>query len=84
MKLSVIIPTLNEENYIGYLLDCLVNQTLKDFEVIIVDGNSQDGTRDKALQFQGLLDIKFVNAGRKGVSFRQDDCAFPETLLWTL
>ncbi len=72
MKLSVIIPTLNEENYIGLLLDCLVNQTLKDFEVIIVDGNSSDGTKDKALQFQGLLDIKFINAGKRGVAYQRN------------
>ncbi|RJR26916.1 glycosyltransferase [candidate division WWE3 bacterium] len=72
MKLSVIIPTLNEEAYIGLLLECLTNQTLKDFEVLIVDGNSTDGTKDKALQYQGLLDIKFINAGKKGVSLQRN------------
>ena len=37
MKFSIIIPTLNEENYIGGLLESLVSQTFKDFEVIVVD-----------------------------------------------
>lgn len=40
--LSIIIPTLNEEKYIGKLLDCLANQTYKGFEVIVVDGKSGD------------------------------------------
>ena len=42
MALSIIIPTLNEERYIGKLLDCLCRQTYKEFEVIVVDGGSKD------------------------------------------
>ena len=45
--LSIIIPTLNEEKYIGKLLECLVNQTYTDFEVIVVDGGSKDKTINK-------------------------------------
>lgn len=41
---SVIIPTLNEEKFIGNLLRSLRNQTCKNFEVIIVDGGSFDRT----------------------------------------
>lgn len=41
---SVIIPTLNEEKFVGHLLDSLVSQTQKDFEVIVVDGKSKDKT----------------------------------------
>ena len=37
---SIVIPTLNEERYIGALLDSLAGQTHRDFEVIIVDGGS--------------------------------------------
>ena len=42
---SIIIPTLNEQNYIGNLLNDLTLQTYKDFEVIIVDGKSKDDTK---------------------------------------
>jgi len=42
--LSVIIPTKNEENNITNLLDCLDNQTFKDFDIIIADANSTDYT----------------------------------------
>lgn len=41
---SVIIPTLNEEKFLPKLLDSLVTQTNKDFEVIVVDGGSTDKT----------------------------------------
>jgi glycosyltransferase involved in cell wall biosynthesis len=44
MKISVIIPTLNEEFYIDNVLECLGHQTHQEFEVIIVDGHSIDRT----------------------------------------
>ena len=46
--ISVIIPALNEEKYIGNVLDALRKQTFKDFEIIVVDGNSTDRTREIA------------------------------------
>ncbi|MCL4360533.1 glycosyltransferase family 2 protein [Patescibacteria group bacterium] len=48
---SVIIPTLNEERYIGALLRSLAEQTEKHFEVIVVDAHSKDGTRDVVASF---------------------------------
>lgn len=41
---SIIIPTLNEEKYLGYLCDDLLLQSCKDFEVIVSDGHSEDNT----------------------------------------
>lgn len=72
IKLSIIIPALNEEDYIGGLLTCLTNQTYKNFEVIVIDGNSRDATRDKVMEFTGLLDVKCINAMRKGISFQRN------------
>lgn len=43
-KFSIIIPTLNEEKFLPKLLDSLVRQTRKDFEVVVVDGSSKDKT----------------------------------------
>ena len=45
---SIIIPALNEAKYLPHLLDDLSDQTFQDFEVIIVDGNSNDQTVAKA------------------------------------
>ncbi len=47
-KVSVIIPTLNEESAIGGALASLQRQTSRDFETIVVDGGSRDGTVDRA------------------------------------
>ncbi|MBZ4645374.1 MAG: glycosyl transferase [Clostridia bacterium] len=44
MDVSAIIPTYNSEKFIIKTLDSLVNQTVKFFEIIIIDDNSQDDT----------------------------------------
>lgn len=43
-KVSVIIPVYNTEKYLKKCLDSLVNQTLDDFEIIIVDDGSTDSS----------------------------------------
>jgi glycosyltransferase involved in cell wall biosynthesis len=46
VKISVIVPTYNEEEYLPKLLDCLGNQTMErsEFEVIVADADSTDRT----------------------------------------
>ncbi|MDR0197199.1 MAG: glycosyltransferase, partial [Oscillospiraceae bacterium] len=42
--ISVILVTYNRENYLPIMLECLENQTYKDYELILVDNGSTDGT----------------------------------------
>ena len=44
MKLSVIIPVYNTEQYIEKCLDSIANQTMKDLEIIIVNDGSKDNS----------------------------------------
>lgn len=46
MRASVVIPTLNEARVLPGLLDRLQAQTLRDFEIIVADAGSRDGTRE--------------------------------------
>ncbi|MCR4427453.1 MAG: glycosyltransferase [Firmicutes bacterium] len=48
MRLSVIIPTLNEATYLPILLDALAAQTRPPDEIIVADAGSCDGTAELA------------------------------------
>ncbi len=48
MKISVVIPTLNEEDSIGHVLDKIPRDPRYEWEIIIVDGDSKDRTREIA------------------------------------
>lgn len=43
-KVSVVVPIYNVEKYLRQCLDSVVNQTLKDIEIICVDDGSTDSS----------------------------------------
>lgn len=44
-KISVIVPVFNVENYIAKCLDSLINQTLDNIEIIVVNDGSTDNSQ---------------------------------------
>lgn len=50
LRLSIIIPTKNEEEQLPSLLKAIKEQTFSDYEIIIADAFSTDGTREIAIQ----------------------------------
>ncbi|NOI36334.1 glycosyltransferase [Vibrio cyclitrophicus] len=52
---SIIVITLNEEKRIGRLMEELSVQTHQEFEVIVVDSNSEDNTREVAQAYESAL-----------------------------
>ncbi len=56
-KISVIVPVYNVEKYISKCLDSLVNQTLKDIEIIVVN----DGTKDNSQEIIDKYVKKYSN-----------------------
>ncbi len=55
MKVSVIIPVYNAEKYLPVCLESLAIQTLRDFEVIVVDDCSTDSSLAVAESFAGRV-----------------------------
>jgi glycosyltransferase involved in cell wall biosynthesis len=69
---SIVIPTLNEEKYLPKLLTDLVKQTLQDFEVIHVDGSSEDKTTKVARDFAKKLKLKTKVVKKRNVAFQRN------------
>ena len=51
-KLSVIMPVFNAELYLQESIQSVVNQTFVDFELVILNDNSSDGSKNIILDFQ--------------------------------
>lgn len=52
MKVSIIVPVYNAEAYLRDCLDSLVNQTLKDIEIILIDDASTDKSFDIIMEYK--------------------------------
>ncbi|MCR8745461.1 glycosyltransferase family 2 protein [Romboutsia lituseburensis] len=65
MNISVIIPTRNAEKYIGKLIKKLQSQTISPMEIIIIDTNSKDKTKEICKEFKGINFIH-INDGEFG------------------
>jgi glycosyltransferase involved in cell wall biosynthesis len=63
MKISIIIPALNEEQYIGKLLKSINKQDFKDYEVIVADA----GSSDKTVEIAKSLGARVIKGGSPAV-----------------
>lgn len=81
-KVSVIVPCYNVEEYLDECLQSVINQSLKDIEIICVDDGSTDGTLDKLNSYKGkdkrikLLSQQNLGAGaarNKGMKYARGE-----------
>lgn len=74
IKISVIVPVYNAEKYLVECLDSIVNQTLKEIEIILVDDESKDGSlkilEDYAKNDSRIIVINNVHTGDGAASAR--------------
>jgi len=74
-KISIIVPVYQVEKYIQNTINSIINQSFKDFEVILVN----DGTRDKSIEVADKLLSKskinyfIINQQNKGVSAARNE-----------
>lgn len=97
MKFSVIIATLNRVEEPLLMLDSLLKQTYKDFEVILVDQNNDTILEGYLKKYKNEFPFKHIKTPLKGASnarntginnsvgeiltFPDDDCEFHESFL---
>ena len=64
-KVSIIVPVRNEEKYISKCLDSLVNQKYPNFEIIVINDSSSDGTWNIIQRYTENCEqsLEAINAG---------------------
>ena len=69
MKISIITATYNSEKTLRNTLENILGQTYQDYESIIVDGASKDGTMDLVREFEPRFQgrMKWISEPDKGI-----------------
>lgn len=69
IKVSVIVPVYNVENYLRRCIESLLNQTIKDIEVIAINDGSTDSSLDILKEYSNKDNrIKIIDKENNGVS----------------
>src|SRR5688500_9607984 len=94
--ISVVLPVYNSENYIKEAIDSILNQTFKDFELIIINDGSVDRSAEviQAIKDSRIVYVDQQNSGlaatlNRGIQMARgkyiarqdnDDISIPERL----
>lgn len=73
-RISVCIPTYNSADHIGRALASVARQTYRNFEIVIVDDNSRDGTYEFCRNYPIQNLRLYQNVVRRGLVGNHNEC----------
>ena len=80
IKVSIVIPCYNVEQYLRQCLDSVVNQTLKELQIICVNDGSKDGTLDIMNEYASKdKRIEIINKPNSGYGHSMN-CGFDKAV----
>lgn len=68
IKISIIVPLYNKVNEVARALDSIFAQTIQNFELIVVDGGSTDGSLDIIRKYESNTRFHLIHQKSKGVA----------------
>ena len=74
VKISVVVPVYNTENYLRECLDSIVNQTFEDIEIICINDGSSDNSLEILKEYEKLDDrITVISQENSGLSITRNN-----------
>ncbi len=73
VKVSVVVPIYNAENYLEQCLDSIITQTLKDIEIILIDDGSTDGSAEICKKYLSDSRVSYYHKENEGLAAARDD-----------
>jgi glycosyltransferase involved in cell wall biosynthesis len=72
-RVSVVVPNYNHANYLRKRVESILNQTYQDFELILLDDNSPDNSRDVIEEYSSHEKVSkvIINEKNSGIPFIQ-------------
>ncbi|MCK9335617.1 MAG: glycosyltransferase family 2 protein, partial [Candidatus Cloacimonetes bacterium] len=67
-KISIIVPLFNKVNEVQRAIDSIFSQTIHNYELIIVDGGSTDGSLDVIKKYETDPRYNLIHQVSKGIS----------------
>ncbi len=75
IKVSIIVPVFNVCRYLEECLDSILNQSLKEIEIICGDGGSNDGSLEILRKYEGKDSrVKVISKDKSGYGQSMNDC----------
>lgn len=78
--ISVVIPTYNRPNLIGKSLKSVLDQTIRDLEIIVIDGSTNDETKkeiwkfkDNRVKYSKIKNVSAANSRNVGIDEAKSD-----------
>ena len=71
-RVSIIMPVYNAVQYIEEAMDSILNQPFEEYEFIVVDDCSNDGTMEKVRSYKDSRIRVLVNSENRGVAFSRN------------
>lgn len=73
IKVSIIVPIYNAEKYLVQCLDSIVNQTLKNIEIILIDDGSKDRSAEICKNYLSDSRVSYYHKENEGLAAARDD-----------
>ncbi len=69
---SIIVPVYNVEKYLNRCVDSILNQTFKDFELILINDGSTDSSGEMLKEYETLENVRIVHQENKGLALTRN------------